>query len=88
MLPALSSPPLSANRPLGESTRPVPPQRTGPGNDGASRDLKQLHEAGLLVAHGEKRGRYYTAADELQEIRRRIVSARDPRDDSDPFAGV
>ena len=54
----------------------------------ASRDLKQLHEAGLLVAHGEKRGRYYTAADELQEIRLRIVSARDPRDDSDPFSGV
>lgn len=52
----------------------------------ASRDLKQLHDAGLLVAHGEKRGRYYTAGEDLQEIVNAIVSTRSPRDNSDPFA--
>jgi Fic family protein len=52
----------------------------------ASRDLKQLQEAGLLVAHGEKRGRYYTAGDALQALVRKLVSERAPRDDSDPFA--
>jgi Fic family protein len=54
----------------------------------ATRDLKQLQDASLLVPHGVGRGRYYTAADELKEIRRRIVAGRDPRDDSDPFVGV
>ncbi len=52
----------------------------------ASRDLKQLHEAGLLISHGEKRGRYYTAGDELRVILRNVVAARVPRDNSDPFA--
>ena len=52
----------------------------------ASRDLKNLHESGLLVPHGEKRGRFYTASPELRLLRSRIIDARDPRDDSDPFA--
>ena len=52
----------------------------------ATRDLRQLLDAGLLVAHGDKRGRHYTAAPELSEIRSRIVRARARRDDSDPFA--
>ena len=52
----------------------------------ASRDLKQLHDAGLLVAHGEKRGRYYTAGDDLRAILNEIVAGRPPRDNSDPFA--
>lgn len=52
----------------------------------ASRDLKQLSDMGLLVAHGEKRGRYYTAAPDLRAIRKKIVDGRDPRDNSDPFA--
>lgn len=52
----------------------------------ASRDLRMLVERGLLAPHGEKRGRYYTASEELAAIRERIVDARDPRDDSDPFS--
>ena len=52
----------------------------------AGRDLKQLTDAGLLTAHGEKRGRFYTASQELLAVRTAIVAARDSRDDSDPFA--
>lgn len=52
----------------------------------AGRDLKQLTDAGLLIAHGEKRGRFYTASKELMAARAAIVAGRDPRDDSDPFA--
>ncbi|MDZ3836494.1 MAG: Fic family protein [Rhodospirillales bacterium] len=35
----------------------------------AGRDLKRLTEAGLLVAHGEKRGRYYLASTTLRQLR-------------------
>jgi Fic family protein len=52
----------------------------------ASRDLKHLTELGLLLPHGTARGRFYTAAPQLAEIRRAIVEGRDPRDNSDPFA--
>ena len=52
----------------------------------ASRDLKQLTEAGLLVPHGVKRGRFYTASGELMAVRQAIEAARNSRDDSDPFA--
>lgn len=52
----------------------------------ASRDLKQLTDAGLLTSHGEKRGRFYTASKELMDVREAIVEARDSRDDSDPFS--
>ncbi len=52
----------------------------------ASRDLKQLVDAGLLTSYGEKRGRYYGASRQLADIRRRILARRDPRDDTDPFA--
>lgn len=52
----------------------------------ASRDLSELVNAGLLVAHGKARGRFYTAGSPVVEIRRVITAARDPRDDSDPFA--
>lgn len=52
----------------------------------ASRDLKQLVEADLLVPHGERRGRYYTAGKSIIDIRAGIIASRDPRDDSDPFA--
>jgi Fic family protein len=54
----------------------------------ASRDLKALHGAGLLDAIGERRGRFYRAAAELQAIRAAVVAGRDPRDDADPFAGA
>lgn len=51
----------------------------------ASRDLRQLVDAGLLVPRGEKRGRIYLPGKELWEMRRRIIDDRDPRDDADPF---
>lgn len=54
----------------------------------ASRDLRHLVEAGLLVAHGEKRGRYYRASTALADVRQAVVRARDPRDDIDPFPGT
>lgn len=53
----------------------------------AGRDLRLLVDQGLLVARGEKRGRHYVAGPELAQLRRAIIAARDPRDDSDPFAG-
>jgi Fic family protein len=51
----------------------------------ATRDLRQMTEAGLLVAHGEKRGRFYTRSDQLQSIRDVIVSSRQRIDARDPF---
>jgi Fic family protein len=51
----------------------------------ATRDLRLMVEAGLLVAHGEKRGRFYGAGKELVDLRRSILASRDPRDDTDPF---
>ncbi len=52
----------------------------------ASRDLRQLVEADLLVPKGEKRGRFYLPSESLWTLRQEIIRARDPRDDSDPFA--
>jgi hypothetical protein len=52
----------------------------------ASKDLRLLTNLGLLQASGEKRGRFYVAAPALSRIRLTIVQARDPRDNSDPFA--
>ncbi len=49
----------------------------------ASRDLKALVDAGLLVPEGEKRGRSYGAAPAVAEIRQRL---RLPREEGDPFA--
>jgi Fic family protein len=49
----------------------------------ASRDLKRLCDAGLLVPVGEKRGRYYVAAEKLRLIRESVRGARrapDPYD--------
>jgi Fic family protein len=54
----------------------------------ASRDLRQLVDADLITPRGEKRGRYYVARPELASIREVVVSMRDKRDDSDPFATV
>ena len=51
----------------------------------ATRDLKAMVDAGLLEPVGERRGRYYVAAEELVETRRRIRSTRPPRADDDPF---
>ena len=52
----------------------------------ASRDLRQIVEAGFLIPHGANRGRYYTASAPLLDVRRGIIASRNPRDDSDPFA--
>jgi Fic family protein len=48
----------------------------------ASRDLKQLVDAGLLEAKGEKRGRHYIAAAPVREIHERN---RRPKGVDDPF---
>lgn len=52
----------------------------------ATRDLQKLVAAGLLEARGERRGRHYVARPGLVAIRQRVVEARAPRDDRDPFA--
>jgi len=52
----------------------------------ASRDLKQLVDLGLLVPDGERRGRHYVAGEPIRQIRRNVITSRDPRDDTDPFA--
>ena len=52
-------------------------------NNLASRDLKDLVEAGLLVAKGEKRGRRYAPADQIVEIRART---KIPKMNDDPFS--
>ncbi|MEU7747669.1 Fic family protein [Nonomuraea sp. NPDC049158] len=53
----------------------------------ASRDLSHLASIGLLEPQGVNRGRYYVAGATLRAVRQMIVAERDPRDDSDPFAG-
>jgi Fic family protein len=47
----------------------------------ASRDLKRLTEAGLLIAIGEKRGRTYEASDKLKAIAAALRSQTPPIDD-------
>ena len=49
----------------------------------ASRDLKTLVDAGLLVPEGKKRGRFYVASPTVAAIRHRL---RLPRNVDDPFA--
>lgn len=50
----------------------------------AGRDLKELVAAGLLVPHGEKRGRYYTASPAIEAIAQEVGK---PERAGDPFAG-
>lgn len=52
-------------------------------NNLASRDLKQLVDAGLLIPQGETRGRHYIAGPQVLEIRARH---RQPKIIDDPFA--
>lgn len=49
----------------------------------AGRDLKTLAETGLLVAQGERRGRFYVASDLALKIR---AETREQRRIEDPFA--
>jgi Fic family protein len=51
----------------------------------ATRDFKALVDGGLLDAHGDKRGRFYTAAEPLRDIRERAREALGPRPTDDPF---
>jgi Fic family protein len=48
----------------------------------ASRDLKRLSDAGLLLPSGERRGRVYRAADMLVKLRR---ETRQPKPLEDPY---
>lgn len=48
----------------------------------ASRDLKALVGAGLLVAHGEKRGRYYLASPQVKKV---YQESWEPPTNVDPF---
>ncbi len=52
----------------------------------ASRDLRAMADAGLLAAHGEKRGRFYTASPALRGVAREIRETRPRQDAGDPFA--
>jgi Fic family protein len=42
----------------------------------ASRDLKEIADAGFLIPQGERRGRFYVAADVLNAIRARVRSRK------------
>jgi Fic family protein len=52
----------------------------------AGRDLKMMVDAGLLAAHGEKRGRSYVGSDRLRAIWKEIRESSYPIDLVDPFA--
>lgn len=54
-------------------------------DEAASRDLRRLVDAGLLVPEGEKRGRFYRAAPPVRELREDIIAERDPAEMADPF---
>jgi Fic family protein len=49
----------------------------------ASRDLKSLVDQGLLVARGEKRGRFYVASERLLAVR---IATRETHAIEDPYA--
>jgi len=51
----------------------------------ASRDLKAMVDAGLLEPVGEKRGRFYLAADELRRVHLAVRNSRPARDNYDPY---
>jgi Fic family protein len=51
----------------------------------ATRDLRAMADAGLLTAHGERRGRFYTASESLRAIAVEIRGRRPHQDDADPF---
>jgi hypothetical protein len=50
----------------------------------ASRDLQASAEAGPLDAHGDRRGRYYTASERPRKILAEIHT-RKPAPEADPF---
>ena len=61
-------------------------RRTGVEERTATRDLQLLVDAGLFLAHGERRGRTYSASDRLQQVRMAARQERDPI--ADPYDGI
>lgn len=51
----------------------------------ASRDLRAMVDATVLVPVGEGRGRYYLASSEVRALHEQIRASRPPRDHYDPF---
>ncbi|GAA1013677.1 hypothetical protein Aple_088180 [Acrocarpospora pleiomorpha] len=60
-------------------------KRTGVEDQTATRDLAALAGAGLLVPHGNGRGRFYTAGKPLQLIRESRRARREPLSDPYPW---
>ena len=52
----------------------------------AGRDLKSLADRGLLIPHGERRGRYYVASASVRILLREIKQSRDPLNDRESYA--
>ncbi len=65
--------------------RPTYVKRSGIEERTATRDLKSLVDAGLLVAHGATRGRFYTASGRLLAVRNETRHQRKPLDDPYPW---
>lgn len=65
-------------------TRPAYLKRTELEGRTATRDLQRLTESGLLTAHGQTRGRYYTGGEELISRARSIRAGRAPLHDPYP----
>ena len=60
-------------------------KRTGVEDQTATRDLAALARAGVLVPHGNGRGRFYTAGEPLQEIQQSRRAQRRPLRDPYPW---
>lgn len=64
--------------------RPSYAKQTGVEDRTATRDLKELVDAGLLEAHGQTRGRYYVAGEPIRQLRHDIRASRPPLVDPYP----
>lgn len=64
--------------------RPGYAKQTGVEDRTASRDLKELVDAGLLDSFGQTRGRYYVAGAPIRQLRQRIRESRGPLEDPYP----
>ncbi len=51
----------------------------------ATRDLKALVDAGILVPSGERRARMYVGSDRIRGIWQGVTASRRPRAEEDPF---
>jgi Fic family protein len=71
-------------------TRPAYVGATGTDIRTATRDLARLTDLGLLAAHGQTKGRYYTAGDALRSVDATVAAARGPLVDPYPdlLAGI